>query len=104
MAPELLDKESAMYYDHKVDSWSLGIVLHELLTFRPPFYSDSKKSIEKQILKSEVDYDKLQGPGFNLSPEACSLLRKLLNKDPKRRISAEDALLHKWFSNEHFEE
>ena len=37
VAPEILTNDS---YCHKVDIWALGIILHELLTTRLPFYND----------------------------------------------------------------
>ena len=62
MAPELLDHDFDVMYDNKIDSWSLGIVLHELLTFKSPFFSECRHTIVKQICKTEIDYDKLRGP------------------------------------------
>ena len=37
VAPEMLIQD---YYDLKVDIWGLGIVLHELLCDKVPFYED----------------------------------------------------------------
>ncbi len=37
MAPELVKEQP---YNHTVDLWSLGIILYELATGRPPFYTD----------------------------------------------------------------
>lgn len=39
VAPEMLMNDS---YDHKVDMWGLGVVLHELLSTQLPFYSDDE--------------------------------------------------------------
>ena len=37
VAPEVLTEDN---YDFKVDSWSLGVILYELLTTVHPFHSD----------------------------------------------------------------
>ena len=46
MAPEMINNKA---YSSKVDVWSLGVVLFELLTNELPFYSESKSDLERQI-------------------------------------------------------
>ena len=43
----------------------------------------------------EMNYTPLDH--HRISPDAISLLTKMLEPDPYKRISAEDALKHKWF-------
>ena len=55
MAPEMLTKETK--FDKKIDSWSLGILLFEILFGVTLFDSDSQKRIVKKIKKfEELDF------------------------------------------------
>jgi calcium-dependent protein kinase len=92
MPPEMLLGD----YNEKCDLWSLGIVMFNMLTGLMPFSGLSDHQIISNIQKLQVN---LSGPElFLLSPECKGLLSKLLQKDPKRRISAQEALRDPWFS------
>lgn len=94
MPPEVIQKKP---YDHKVDSWALGFVLFELLGFGMPFNEQSPAQYRKAICEQPVGFERLKV--FTIvSPEAKDLIEKLLAKDPKQRLSVEDALNHPWFS------
>jgi NIMA (never in mitosis gene a)-related kinase len=38
-------------YDYKSDIWSLGCVLYEAVTLRPPFRAESMEGLYKMVLK-----------------------------------------------------
>ena len=46
MAPELINGNN---YDYKVDVWSLGTILFELLTGSFPFYGKNMKELKSNI-------------------------------------------------------
>ena len=97
VAPEVLRGE----YDKMCDVWSLGIILYVFLCGYPPFEGDNNKEIFKNVLKSKLEFDPADWD--TVSDEAKDLVSKMLNKDPKKRLSAEDCLSHEWFQINHTE-
>ena len=96
MAPEILKYQK---YNAKIDLWSMGVVLFEMLTNRPPFVADNIihliKVIETTTLKIPDD--------IILSKNCIDLLKSLLVPDPDLRISFEDFFTHKFFDRFRFE-
>ena len=96
MAPEILKRK----YDEKCDLWSIGVVLYILLTGRPPFDGNDDDEILENVKKGV--YDKWAYPFPLLSLHAKDLISKLLQYDPKKRLSAEEAIQHPWFKTAEF--
>ena len=96
MAPEVLKRK----YDEKCDLWSIGVIFYILLTGRPPFDGNDDEEILKNVEKGV--YDKTSYPFPSLSALAKDLIDKLLQYEPAKRISAEEALEHKWFKTAEF--
>ncbi|KAL9337102.1 hypothetical protein Peur_071590 [Populus x canadensis] len=93
MAPEIVQGKG---HDKAADWWSVGILLYEMLTGKPPFIGGNRDKIQQKIVK-----DKIKLPSF-LSSEAHSLLKGLLNKDAAKRLGSgslgsEEIKRHKWF-------
>merc|ERR1719238_1317288 len=42
-------------YNAKCDMWSLGCLLYELCTFRPPFEAESMESLARKIIRGKFD-------------------------------------------------
>ena len=90
MAPEVLNED----YNQKCDLWSCGVIMYFLLTGKMPFIGkDSDQTMEKILLYS---YNTKALSKYNRYTK--DLLSKLLEKDPNKRISAEQALNHKVFN------
>ena len=93
LAPEIISKNRK--YTEKCDIWSCGIIMYILLTGKPPFNGDSDEEILKKILQNHLDLEKY--PWSVISLKAKDLIKKLLETDIKKRITAEEALNHEWF-------
>ncbi|WP_437308214.1 serine/threonine-protein kinase [Sorangium sp. So ce388] len=82
MSPEQL--ESAKRVDARADIWSLGVVLHELLTGRPPFEADSFMAMGAKIAAGAPA--RLRD-GCPEAPEGlAAVVLRCLEKDPARRF------------------
>ncbi|XP_038861728.1 ribosomal protein S6 kinase alpha-4-like [Salvelinus fontinalis] len=98
MAPEIIRGKSG--HGKSVDWWSLGILMFELLTGASPFTLEgernSQSEVSKRILRCEPPFPSMIGV------VAQDLLRKLLVKDPHKRLGsgprgAEDIKSHAFF-------
>ena len=90
MAPEVFLNN----YDEKSDIWSCGIILYTMLCGHPPYMGPDENSIKAKILHSKLNFS--YKDFRNVSLEAVEYIKKLLNYDPKKRPSAEEALNDIW--------
>ena len=90
IAPEVLLES----YNEKCDVWSIGVILYLLLLGQAPFDGDDDNIICQKIVQEEIDYENSKIK--SLSPEAVDFMKKLLEKDPEKRISSSQALEHEW--------
>ncbi|XP_068430381.1 serine/threonine-protein kinase N2 [Clinocottus analis] len=93
LAPEVLTDNT---YTRSVDWWGLGVLIYEMLVGESPFPGDDEEEVFESIVNDDARY-----PRF-LSPESVSLIQKLLQKNPEKRLGGgeEDALAikkHKFF-------
>lgn len=90
-APEIL---KGRRYDCSVDLWSVGVITYILLCGYEPFFDDNEAEMFKKIIKVDYEFD----PQWwsEVSENAKDLIRKLLSRDPKQRLTAAQALAHPW--------
>jgi calcium-dependent protein kinase len=86
VAPEVLNRS----YGKECDIWSCGVILYVLLTGEYPFQGSSSNKIFKKILTEPVDLS--SSPWIDISREAKDCVRRMLCKDPKKRLTAEELL------------
>uniref|UniRef100_A0A9J8B5R3 protein kinase C n=1 Tax=Cyprinus carpio carpio TaxID=630221 RepID=A0A9J8B5R3_CYPCA len=95
LAPEILTDTS---YTRAVDWWGLGVLIYEMLVGESPFPGDDEEEVFDSIVNDEVRY-----PRF-LSTEAIGIMRRLLRRNPERRLGsserdAEDIKKQPFFRN-----
>ncbi|XP_018634546.1 calcium-dependent protein kinase 29-like [Nicotiana tomentosiformis] len=94
VAPEVLRYN----YGTEIDIWSAGVILYILLSGFPPFSAETEEGIFEEILKGHVDLESPPWPFISAS--AKDLVKKMLTVDPKRRITAHQALEHPWLKKD----
>ena len=71
--------------DRRADIWAFGVVLYEMLTGRRAFDGDDISITLANVLKEDVSWAALPD---DMPPSVHRLLRRCLEKDPKRRLSS----------------
>ena len=100
MSPEIVrayvDRESPRYTT-KVDVWALGVMFYIMLAGIMPFKNDGNvMKMHREVLTTKISFE---GPQFrSVSQNAIDLLRRMLRRDPKQRISIEEVLAHSWIT------
>jgi len=95
VAPEVLNNKGHGY-DHKVDVWSMGVIIYILLCGFPPFYGSNDSQLFSKIKRG--DYKFLKPYWDPISAEAKDFVKKMLVVDPKQRASIDDLLKHPWLA------
>jgi calcium-dependent protein kinase len=90
MAPEVFRG----IYDEKCDLWSCGVILYLMVSGSLPFQCDNNELTAKAICDGRFSYPR--NLFRNISYECKDLIARLLTKSPSLRLSAAEALNHKW--------
>ncbi|EYU46253.1 hypothetical protein ABFS82_04G059600 [Erythranthe guttata] len=93
MAPEVLKRN----YGPEVDVWSAGVILYILLCGVPPFWAETEQGVAQAIIRSVIDFKR--DPWPKVSDNAKDLVKKMLDPDPSRRLTARQVLEHSWLQN-----
>lgn len=87
MAPELTERKK--YDGFKIDIWALGVILYTMICGVMPFDEEDETKTKWKIINEDPDFDDV-----TINADCKDLLIKLLSKDPLKRPSAKEILLH----------
>ncbi|KAJ0799418.1 putative protein kinase CAMK-CDPK family [Helianthus annuus] len=92
VAPEVLLK----YYGPEADIWSAGVIIYVLLCGCLHFMQIPREDIFEEVLHGKLDFS--IDPWPKISESAKDLVKKMLVRDRKKRITAHEVLCHPWIS------
>jgi calcium-dependent protein kinase len=88
IAPEVL----TYTYGKECDIWSLGVCMYQLLTSKMPFNGRDQDGLFKKIKKGVFDMPE------SFSPDLKDLISKMIEVNPKKRITADEIVNHVWMT------
>ncbi|KFW95101.1 Death-associated protein kinase 1, partial [Phalacrocorax carbo] len=91
VAPEIVNYEPLGL---EADMWSIGVITYILLSGASPFLGETKQETLANV--SAVNYEFEEEFFSSTSALAKDFIRRLLVKDPKKRMTIQDSLLHPW--------
>lgn len=86
VAPEVLKRN----YNYTADIWSCGVMLYILLSGVPPYWGENEQQIFRSILNDDLDFQ--SDPWPKISKEAKDCVKCMLERDTKKRASAQTIL------------
>ncbi|KAF3626751.1 CDPK-related kinase 4 [Capsicum annuum] len=94
VAPEVLHRS----YSIEADMWSIGVITYILLCGSRPFWARTESGIFRSVLRADPNFEDSPWPA--VSAEARDFVKRLLNKDHRKRMTASQALAHPWLRTE----
>jgi len=91
IAPEVLTSN----YNEKCDIWSIGVILYILMSGTPPFIGDTDKETFHKIETEPLQFTSKKWE--KISQKAKDFIKKMLDRNVNKRMSAVDALNDPWF-------
>ncbi|XP_028261995.1 calcium/calmodulin-dependent protein kinase type 1D-like [Parambassis ranga] len=93
VAPEVLAQKP---YSKAVDCWSIGVITYILLSGYPPFFEENETRLFSKIMRAEYAF---HSPFWDdISESAKDFIRNMMEKNPTKRFTTEQALRHPWIS------
>lgn len=94
-APEVMLKQG---HGKAVDMWSLGVITYTLLCGYSPFRSESLADLVEECRSGRIIFHERYWK--DVSKDAKEFILSLLQPDPKKRATSEQALAHRWLEGE----
>ncbi|XP_061605560.1 myosin light chain kinase, smooth muscle isoform X3 [Phyllopteryx taeniolatus] len=96
VAPEVINYEPVCL---AADMWSIGVICYILLSGESPFQGSSDADTLALVTAAQWEFD--EESFEDITDQAKHFISSLLEKDPRRRMSCEEALAHAWMATFH---
>ncbi|EPS64721.1 serine/threonine protein kinase pk23, partial [Genlisea aurea] len=97
VAPEVLHRS----YSTEADIWSIGVITYILLCGSRPFWARTESGIFRSVLRADPNF--YDAPWPSVTSEAKDFVKRLLNRDHRKRMTAAQALTHPWLREPNIE-
>ncbi|KAE8335255.1 hypothetical protein BDV24DRAFT_144245 [Aspergillus arachidicola] len=94
-APEVMLKQG---HGKAVDMWSLGVITYTLLCGYSPFRSESLSDLIEECRSGRIIFHDRYWR--DVSKDAKDFILTMLQPDPSKRVTSEEALKHPWLKGE----
>jgi len=94
-APEVMLKQG---HGKAVDMWSLGVITYTLLCGYSPFRSENLNDLVDECRNGRIVFHERYWK--DVSKDAKEFILSLLQPDPKKRVTSNEALQHSWLEGE----
>ncbi|XP_077475711.1 myosin light chain kinase, smooth muscle isoform X2 [Stigmatopora argus] len=94
VAPEVINYEPVCLAS---DMWSVGVICYILLSGESPFQGSGDAETLALVTAAQWEFD--EDSFQDITDSAKHFISSLLEKDPRRRMSSEDALAHRWMAS-----
>ena len=91
MAPEMILQTG---YSFALDFYTIGVILYEFITGRPPYYTEDQDELFRNIATQDISMPE------NIPYSLKRLLQGMLDKNPQRRINSFEEIKNSpWLSD-----
>lgn len=94
--PELFGEGGFSRISFASDVWALGVTLYQMIVGKMPFFGRSYRALMASIKMEELSFPS----DCHIEPYLVNLLHRMLDKNPKTRITLEEAMDHEWVTKE----
>ncbi|KAJ5539420.1 hypothetical protein N7513_007752 [Penicillium frequentans] len=94
-APEVMLKQG---HGKAVDMWSLGVITYTLLCGYSPFRAENLSDLIEECRSGRIIFHERYWK--DVSQDAKDFIMTMLQTDPSKRVTSEDALKHEWLTGE----